>query len=349
MDIEFSCSHCGQSLVIDEAGAGTSIDCPKCAKPVYVPSAPVKTSNTPPPVLAQTPKQSLGKAPNISSISKPLPLAKIFFWLSIALVFFALFKGSGKTFLLGFGCAILTGGILLVSSAQRKARQVRSKSIALANGVIDKHANALLINRLRKRKVDDYGIVLEEQWRKEIEYFCQKVLMPLLGAFYQPFLEAITWRSIGTRPTDARALANAYANAVYNWVDKRLDEHSKTKPFSKVNVAALDPTGYEAYCAHILNETGWQTTTTSASGDQGIDIIAMRNGKKAVFQCKLYHAFPVGNAAVQEANAGKAYAKADYAFVVSNAEFTPSAVELANTCGVHLIHHGDLADLDRYL
>jgi hypothetical protein len=38
MDISFDCGICGKHLVVDEAGAGITIDCPGCGKPVYVPS-----------------------------------------------------------------------------------------------------------------------------------------------------------------------------------------------------------------------------------------------------------------------------------------------------------------------
>jgi predicted RNA-binding Zn-ribbon protein involved in translation (DUF1610 family) len=38
MDITFACINCGQKLEVDEGGAGVSIDCPKCGKPVSVPS-----------------------------------------------------------------------------------------------------------------------------------------------------------------------------------------------------------------------------------------------------------------------------------------------------------------------
>jgi hypothetical protein len=38
MNINFACPNCRQSLEIDESGAGITIDCPKCSKPVYVPS-----------------------------------------------------------------------------------------------------------------------------------------------------------------------------------------------------------------------------------------------------------------------------------------------------------------------
>jgi DNA-directed RNA polymerase subunit RPC12/RpoP len=72
MDISFNCGTCGKDLVVDEAGAGITIDCPGCGKPVYVPSpAPPDQSGTPtrvevkpttqkaPPVLpAKTPASS---------------------------------------------------------------------------------------------------------------------------------------------------------------------------------------------------------------------------------------------------------------------------------------------------
>lgn len=37
MDIVFSCAHCGQSLVADEAGKGLAIHCPACGKAVIIP------------------------------------------------------------------------------------------------------------------------------------------------------------------------------------------------------------------------------------------------------------------------------------------------------------------------
>jgi hypothetical protein len=40
MDISFTCDKCGKNLVIDDAGAGITIDCPQCGKPIYVPSSP---------------------------------------------------------------------------------------------------------------------------------------------------------------------------------------------------------------------------------------------------------------------------------------------------------------------
>jgi DNA-directed RNA polymerase subunit RPC12/RpoP len=41
MEISFNCTNCGQKLEANERGAGITIDCPKCHKPVYIPSRPV--------------------------------------------------------------------------------------------------------------------------------------------------------------------------------------------------------------------------------------------------------------------------------------------------------------------
>jgi DNA-directed RNA polymerase subunit RPC12/RpoP len=38
MDISFNCDKCGQGIVIDEAGAGRLVDCPKCGQPLTVSS-----------------------------------------------------------------------------------------------------------------------------------------------------------------------------------------------------------------------------------------------------------------------------------------------------------------------
>jgi hypothetical protein len=43
-DITFECGSCGQSLVVEEAGAGHTLDCPTCGKPVCVPTIPVPAS-----------------------------------------------------------------------------------------------------------------------------------------------------------------------------------------------------------------------------------------------------------------------------------------------------------------
>jgi restriction system protein len=362
--ISFTCPSCKQSLEVEDRGKGLKVPCPVCHAEVTIPHkgrsigcAPYEevvsaTERGQAASCQLTPPMSRTQTRNVAAGLQPGPILLGALWVSVALSFFAFLGRSGTAFVFGLAGAILSGVLLLLRSNIRKAKMAGEKAIAMADIVVKKHANALLINRLRKRKFDDYGNVVEEQWRKEIDYFCAKVLWPSLGNSYGPLVQGLSWKKYGlpidTKFVGSKPAVDACNRAIYDWIDGQLDEYSETKLFSNINVSTLDPTGYEAYCTHVLNESGWQATMTKATGDQGIDIVATRNGKKAVFQCKLYSS-PVGNDAVQEANAGRAFAKADYAFVVSNTEFTPAAIELANTCAVHLIHHTNLADLDRHL
>lgn len=93
---------------------------------------------------------------------------------------------------------------------------------------------------------------------------------------------------------------------------------------------------YEYKCAKILKKKGFQmVSVTKGSGDQGIDIIAYKNGQKYGIQCKHYSS-PVGNHAVQEVFAGAKYYNCDIAVVMTNNTFTKSAKELAESTRVEL-------------
>jgi restriction system protein len=110
----------------------------------------------------------------------------------------------------------------------------------------------------------------------------------------------------------------------------------------------MSPTEFERCCADYLGLRGWHAKTTKGSGDQGVDVIARKAGHVLVLQCKLYSS-PIGNKAVQEAFAAKAYAGAVTAAVVSNQRYTASAQELASKTGVLLLHFTELQGLDRRL
>jgi len=59
MDIEFNCPVCGQRMVIDKAGAGLVIQCPKCKRNVRVPSpfAPDPSSGAKPATAPRPPRE----------------------------------------------------------------------------------------------------------------------------------------------------------------------------------------------------------------------------------------------------------------------------------------------------
>jgi len=109
--------------------------------------------------------------------------------------------------------------------------------------------------------------------------------------------------------------------------------------------AAITPREFERHCADALAARGWSVTVGKGSADQGVDVLARKGGRSVVLQCKLY-ARPVGNKAVQEALAGRGYAGADGAAVVTNASYTAAAHALAGRVGVLLLHVSDLPRAD---
>jgi hypothetical protein len=98
----------------------------------------------------------------------------------------------------------------------------------------------------------------------------------------------------------------------------------------------LDGIEFEYWCASKLEDQGWSATVSKASGDQGVDIIAVRENITVAVQCKRYSK-PVGNKAVREVLAGQQFYRADQACVISTAGFTSSAIELANATSIVLI------------
>ena len=98
----------------------------------------------------------------------------------------------------------------------------------------------------------------------------------------------------------------------------------------------LDGAEFEAYVALVLEDNGFKhVEITKGSGDQGVDILAERNGKTYAVQCKNYEG-AVGNFAVQEAYAGAQFYGCDVAAVICPGTFTRGAKELAESTGVVL-------------
>lgn len=98
----------------------------------------------------------------------------------------------------------------------------------------------------------------------------------------------------------------------------------------------MDGYQYEHQCAKALKKKGFSNVTvTRKSGDQGIDILAYKGRKKYGIQCK-YYSHPVGNKAVQEAFAGAKYYDCDVSVVLTNNNFTKSAIDLAEKINVVL-------------
>ena len=115
----------------------------------------------------------------------------------------------------------------------------------------------------------------------------------------------------------------------------------KTKQQRKITKYTIDDidlmTGveFEEFIALLFKKMGYSSKITKQSGDQGIDVIAIKNNTRIGIQAKCY-SNAVGNAAIQEAVAGKSFYNCDKTVVVTNNYFTTSAIELAQANDVIL-------------
>ena len=86
---------------------------------------------------------------------------------------------------------------------------------------------------------------------------------------------------------------------------------------------------FEYFCAELLKANGYEKVeVTPGSGDQGIDVIARKDGIKYGIQCKCYSS-DIGNKAVQEAYSGKEFYNCHIGAVLTNRSFTAAAINLA--------------------
>ena len=123
---------------------------------------------------------------------------------------------------------------------------------------------------------------------------------------------------------------------------------SKEETFTIDDVSAIDGMeghDFEYFCTDLLKKGGFsEVSVTQGSGDQGVDILATKDGIKYAIQCKNY-ASALGNKPVQEVSAGKIFYNCHVGVVLTNSTFTPGAISLANATGVLLWDRNILSKL----
>ncbi len=206
------------------------------------------------------------------------------------------------------------------SKQNRLNRMAREEEqLAILPNRIEEHRHALRRNLDRALIINDYGAITQDNRNEVIKEFMGSVGLDcnLIGS----------WRA---REIIFEQLAV--------W-----EERDRESGFDPATIPT-DGHEFEHWVAENLNQFGWDAKATSGSGDQGIDVIATKDGKTVGLQCKLFSS-PVGNKAVQEAHAGKAFHQMDVVGVISNASYTKSAKALATDTGVKLLSHHDIPNL----
>ncbi len=227
-----------------------------------------------------------------------------------------------------------------------RARRLRSGGLSAgsiarlnrrAEHLIERHAGNLARKRRESALEDRPGVSDAEAWRRVQDRFIERQL-----------LDGVS--------DDARAAALADSQLIGRWIrtmERAADiaerQRARRSFFGRGFRTAMTGSEYEAFCARILERSGWRVGNLRDTGDQGVDLVARKRNCIVAIQCKRYGG-SVGNGAVQEIVAGRAMVEgADHAAVVSNATYTRSARELAEVNHVLLLHHDDLGRLDDLL
>lgn len=124
-------------------------------------------------------------------------------------------------------------------------------------------------------------------------------------------------------------------NKELNSFERQLMHNKKTikirNGYENISIDDIDMMSgseFEEFICYLFKKMGYSVNLTPSTGDQGIDLIAVKNGLRIGIQTKCY-SNSVSNKAIQEVVAGVKHYNLSKAIVITNNYFTKSAIELA--------------------
>lgn len=263
--------------------------------------------------------------------------------------------------------------------------------IQTINEVIDAKWNILLSKFKRGVYTDEWGVIHQDVWEKDLRYFALNVAadsdtVPDFLLYFKIDIEYIMSELESLAYDNDHIVVSIFLHSDSSalWEVKRANgallkskkdefvvnlcsllfyikmkfgnnaqDEIQINELMTENSSILNPNilnsynngrDFEFLIKEQLENYGYTISLTPITGDQGVDIIATRNGQKYAIQCKSYSG-QVGNAAVQEVIAGKIFYDCDYACVITNSNFTPSAYQLAAKAGVIMCANENLESL----
>ncbi|AWY06872.1 MAG: restriction endonuclease [Caudoviricetes sp.] len=115
--------------------------------------------------------------------------------------------------------------------------------------------------------------------------------------------------------------------------------------FELQRVDGMDGHTFEYWCADLLKKNGFSDVeVTQGSGDQGVDIIAVKDEIRYAIQCKCYSS-DLGNTPIQEVHTGKSIYHCQVGAVMTNRHFTAGAKMAADATGTLLWDRDKLIEM----
>ncbi|MEH6938320.1 restriction endonuclease [Bacillus sp. JJ664] len=139
-------------------------------------------------------------------------------------------------------------------------------------------------------------------------------------------------------------------NEIINELRINVEANKRTKLIKEnISIEQIDlMTGieFEHFLKSLFDKRGFKSVVTPGSGDQGVDLILYKDGRKIAIQAKRYSVTNnVGNKAIQEVNTGMQFYECNEAYVITTSDYTRSAVQLAMKVEVKLVNRNNLVAL----
>ena len=228
-------------------------------------------------------------------------------------------------------------------------------------------AKSVAWEAIQQKTIEYYAQIWEEEYETNLEnnytelyermsgkkisdiqkaYISQVILSDKMDIYYsQEMLIYFLISKVKYQEIDLVLTLNQYYEMIKEVEDNIKSEDIKNKlktkqkrKISKYTINDVDlmtGTEFEEFIGLLFKKMGYTSRVTQQSGDQGLDVIAIKNGTKIGIQAKCY-SNTVGNSAIQEAVAGKCFYNCDKLIVITNNYFTSSAIKLAQANNVIL-------------
>lgn len=126
---------------------------------------------------------------------------------------------------------------------------------------------------------------------------------------------------------------NIFEQELFNVCNPSSDKRLENMSIDDVDM--MNGSEFENFISNLFSQMDYSVNLTPQSGDQGIDLIVIKDGIRIGIQAKRY-ASKVSNKAIQEVVAGLKHYNLKKAIVITNNYFTKSAFELAESNDVIL-------------
>ncbi|MFK7805370.1 MAG: restriction endonuclease [Anaerolineae bacterium] len=124
-----------------------------------------------------------------------------------------------------------------------------------------------------------------------------------------------------------------------NFTNQQIQRYERIRVLEQMQ--KLDPVDFEHYCGWLYEKEGYSVEETLASGDEGVDLLLTKRGKKVVVQCKRY-AGNVGQPVVRDLYGAMFHVAATEAHLCTTGRISRQAESWAAGKPIELIDGHDM-------